>query len=189
MEKIKEKGQLKNKKLLNYGARERTIFWITVFVILFADILIWGTFIGEDNLYVDLLNKFQPPSLDHLFGTDWVGRDMLTRTIKGLSISMKIGILATLTSTIIAVLLGIIGPTFGKKVDFIVTWLIDLVLSVPHTLVVILISIAMGGGIKGIVVGVSLTHWTSLTRVIRAEVMQIMESDYTKIARNFGKSN
>ena len=58
MEKIKEKGQLKNKKLLNYGARERTIFWITVFVILFADILIWGTFIGEDNLYVDLLNKF-----------------------------------------------------------------------------------------------------------------------------------
>ena len=73
MEKIKEKGQLKNKKLLiNYGARERTIFWITVFVILFADILIWGTFIGEDNLYVDLLNKFQPPSLDHLFGTDWV---------------------------------------------------------------------------------------------------------------------
>ena len=58
MEKIKEKGQLKNKKLLiNYGARERTIFWITVFVILFADILIWGTFIGEDNLYVDLLNK------------------------------------------------------------------------------------------------------------------------------------
>ena len=114
MEKIKEKGQLKNKKLLNYGARERTIFWITVFVILFADILIWGTFIGEDNLYVDLLNKFQPPSLDHLFGTDWVGRDMLTRTIKGLSISMKIGILATLTSTIIAVLLGIIGHTFGK---------------------------------------------------------------------------
>ena len=57
MEKIKEKGQLKNKKLLNYGARERTIFWITVFVILFADILIWGTFIGEDNLALFVSNN------------------------------------------------------------------------------------------------------------------------------------
>ena len=189
MEKIKEKGQLKNKKLLNYGARERTIFWITVFVILFADILIWGTFIGEDNLYVDLLNKFQPPSLDHLFGTDWVGRDMLTRTIKGLSISMKIGVLSSIISGIIAVVLGVIGPTCGKRVDSVITWFIDLVLSVPHTLIIILISMAAGGGLKGIVMGVSLTHWTSLTRIIRAEVMQVKEADYTKIAKNFGKSN
>ena len=77
---------------------------------------------------------------------------------------MKIGLLATLTSTIIAIILGIIGPTFGRRVDAVVTWFIDLVLSVPHTLVVILISIAMGGGLKGIVVGVAATHWTSLTR-------------------------
>ena len=188
MENIKDVKKEK-KALFNLGVREKTIFSIGLFVSFFVIILIWGSFIDAENLYVDLLNKFRGPSMSHLFGTDWVGRDMLTRTIKGLSISMKIGLLATLTSTIIAIVLGIIGPTFGKRVDAVVTWFIDLVLSVPHTLVVILISIAMGGGLKGIVVGVAVTHWTSLTRVIRAEVMQIMESDYTKIARNFGKSN
>lgn len=189
MENIKDLKNKDKKSLFNLGVREKTIFSIGLFISFFIIILIWGSFIDAENLYVDLLNKFQAPSMSHLFGTDWVGRDMLTRTIKGLSISMKIGLLATFTSTIIAIVLGIIGPTFGKRVDAVVTWFIDLVLSVPHTLVVILISIAMGGGMKGIVVGVSLTHWTSLTRVIRAEVMQIMESDYTKIARNFGKSN
>ena len=188
MENIKD-VKTEKRALFNLGVREKTIFSIGLFVSFFVIILIWGSFIDAENLYVDLLNKFQAPSMSHLFGTDWVGRDMLTRTIKGLSISMKIGLLATFTSTIIAIVLGIIGPTFGKRVDAVVTWFIDLVLSVPHTLVVILISIAMGGGMKGIVVGVAVTHWTSLTRVIRAEVMQIMESDYTKIARNFGKSN
>ena len=59
----------------------------------------------------------------------------------------------------------------------------------PHALIVILISISVGGGFKGIVLGVSLTHWPSLTRVIRAEIMQIRESDYVKISKKFGKSN
>ena len=189
MESITGSKNNEKKSLFNLGVREKTILSILAFGFFFIAILIWGSFIKADNLYVDLPNKFQTPSLSHLFGTDWVGRDMLTRTIKGLSLSMKIGLLATLTSTIIAIILGIIGPTFGRRVDAVVTWFIDLVLSVPHTLVVILISIAMGGGLKGIVVGVAATHWTSLTRVIRAEVMQIMESDYTKISKNFGKSN
>ena len=114
---------------------------------------------------------------------------MFYRTLKGLSISMSIGVLSSIISGIIAVILGIIGPTCGKRVDSIITWFIDLVLSVPHTLIIILISMSVGGGLKGIVLGVSLTHWTSLTRIIRAEVMQVKESDYTKIAKNFGKSN
>ena len=189
MESITGSKNNEKKSLFNLGVREKTILSILAFGFFFIAILIWGSFIKADNLYVDLPNKFQTPSLSHLFGTDWVGRDMLTRTIKGLSLSMKIGLLATLTSTIIAIILGISGPTFGRRVDAVVTWFIDLVLSVPHTLVVILISIAMGGGLKGIVVGVAATHWTSLTRVIRVEVMQIMESYYTKISKNFGKSN
>jgi len=101
---------------------------------------------------------------------------------------MKIGIFCAVTSAIIAVLLGIAGPIFGGKIDYVISWLVDLVLSVPHTLVIILVSIACGGGLTGIVIGVTVTHWTSLTRVIRAEVMQVKEMEYTKISRKFGKS-
>lgn len=174
---------------LEFGIREKTILSLCIFIIFFMGILIAGSLIDVDKFSIDLVNKNQSPSLSHIFGTDWIGRDMFFRTLKGLSISMKIGVLSSIISGIIAVILGIIGPTCGKKVDFVITWFIDLILSIPHTLIIILISMAAGGGLKGIVLGVSLTHWTSLTRIIRAEVMQVKESDYTKIAKNFGKSN
>lgn len=174
---------------LELGIREKTIFSLSFFIVFFISILIIGSMINPDSFSIDLINKNQSPSLSHVFGTDWIGRDMFYRTLKGLSISMKIGILSSIISGVIAVILGVIGPTCGKNIDSIITWFIDLVLSVPHTLIIILISMAAGGGLRGIVLGVSLTHWTSLTRIIRAEVMQIIEADYTKIARNFGKSN
>ena len=174
---------------LEFGIREKTILSLIIFAVFFITILVAGSMIDPDKFSIDLINKNQSPSMVHIFGTDWIGRDMFFRTLKGLSISMKIGVLSSIISGIIAVILGIIGPTCGKRVDAVITWFIDLVLSVPHTLIIILISMAAGGGLKGIVLGVSLTHWTSLTRVIRAEVMQIKEAEYTKIARNFGKSS
>ena len=174
---------------LEFGIREKTILSLIIFAVFFITILVAGSMIDPEKFSIDLINKNQSPSIMHIFGTDWIGRDMFFRTLKGLSISMKIGVLSSIISGIIAVILGIIGPTCGKRVAAVITWFIDLVLSVPHTLIIILISMAAGGGLKGIVLGVSLTHWTSLTRVIRAEVMQIKEAEYTKIARNFGKSS
>lgn len=189
MERV-EKIQISySQRLFNLGVREKIILFTVTFGTFFIAILIAGGLIDVDSLRVDLLNIFVPPSLEHPFGTDWVGRDMLLRTVKGLSISMKIGMLCSLSSGLIAVLLGVAGPMLGGKVDAAISWLIDLVLSVPHTLIIILISIACGGGMKGIVIGVTLTHWTSLTRIIRAEVMQIKELEYTKISRKFGKSS
>lgn len=173
----------------NLGVREKIIISTAALAASFIAVLVAGSIIDMDSLRVNLVNIFISPSLDHPFGTDWVGRDMLLRTVKGLSISMKIGILCSVTSGFIAMVLGVAAPLFGGKVDYFISWLIDLMLSVPHTLVIILISIAVGGGLKGIVIGVALTHWTSLTRVIRAEVMQIKEMEYTKISRKFGKSS
>lgn len=183
------KSSIRKKASLSFGIREKTILSLGIFITFFILIIIAGSLIDPESFSIDLINKNQSPSIHHFFGTDWIGRDMFFRTLKGLSISMKIGVLSSVISGVIAVILGIIGPTCGKRIDSIITWFIDLVLSVPHTLIIILISMAAGGGLKGIVLGVSLTHWTSLTRIIRAEVMQVKEAEYTKIARNFGKSN
>ncbi|MGL5315490.1 MAG: ABC transporter permease [Peptostreptococcaceae bacterium] len=181
---------LKDKKpLFKLGIREKTILSIILFTLFLTSIMIFGSLITNDQLAISLTNKNLQPSIEYLFGTDWMGRDMFYRTLKGLSLSMKIGIMASCFSGIIALTLGLMGATLGKRVDAFITWLIDLCLSVPHALVIILISIALGGGLKGIVVGVSLTHWPSLTRIIRAEVMQINNSEYAKISRHFGKSN
>ncbi len=176
---------IKTKRL---GVREKAIISAIFFSLIVVLIMIAGRLIPIESIMTDLTNINQAPSADHLFGTDWVGRDMLLRTLKGLNLSIWVGLLCSLTSSLIAVVLGIIGPIFGGVVDEAVAWLVDLVMSIPHTILVILISIAFGGGFKGIVIGVAATHWTSLTRVIRAETIQTMESEYVKTAYKFGKS-
>ncbi|MCQ2486996.1 MAG: ABC transporter permease [Clostridia bacterium] len=173
---------------LKLGTREKAIITASFFTLVVVAIVVAGTLIPDSALLVDLSNANLAPSLEHPFGTDWVGRDMLLRTLKGLKLSIWTGIICSLTSSAIAVVLGILGPILGGWFDEAVSWLVDLVMSIPHTILVILISIACGGGFKGVVIGVAATHWTSLTRVIRAEVLQTMESEYVKSAKRFGKS-
>ena len=170
------------------GVRVRTLSVLFIFTALFIAVLLIGSRIGEEDLLTDLEHIFLIPSVQHLFGTDWVGRDMLLRTLKGMSISMQVGLISTALSVIIALVLGILAPIFGGAADYIVSWLIDFVLSVPHTILIILISIACGGGLRGIITGIVCTHWTSLTRVIRAEVLQSKSAEYIQIAEKFGKS-
>ena len=129
------------------------------------------------------------PSREHVFGTDWLGRDMFTRTMLGLSLSIRVGLIGAIGSTIIAVVLGMAAAMMGKTVDRIVSWLIDLFLSVPHIVTLILISFTVGGGVKGVMIGLIATHWPSLARVIRAEVMQVRSAPYVQISRQLGKSN
>ena len=100
-----------------FGIREKTILSLSIFVVFFIVIIIAGSVINPEKFSIDLINKNQSPSLNHIFGTDWIGRDMFFRTLKGLSISMKIGVLSSIISGIIAVVLGVIGPTCGKRVD------------------------------------------------------------------------
>ena len=73
--------------------------------------------------------------------------------------------------------------------DAAITWVIDLVMGIPHILLLILISYAFGKGFKGVVIGVALTHWTSLARVIRGEVLQLKEALYIQTAKKLGVSN
>ena len=100
--------------------------------------------------------------------------------------SILIGVLAAGVSAVMALILGICAATLGKKVDSAISFAIDTVMGIPHILLLILISYAMGKGLKGVIAGVALTHWTSLARLIRGEVMQLRESEYIQIAGKLG---
>ncbi|MGI6014310.1 MAG: ABC transporter permease [Oscillospiraceae bacterium] len=178
----------KKKKVFALGPREKSLISVILFSLVVIAVMIVGKNIPDSSILPDFSNINQAPQSDHLFGTDWMGRDMFLRTLKGLSLSIWVGLISAVTSSAIAVVLGIIGPVFGGKVDSFICFMVDLVLSIPHTILVILISVACSGGFKGIVVGVAATHWTSLTRVIRAEIMQLKEAEYIKTAEMFGKS-
>lgn len=126
--------------------------------------------------------------MKHIFGTDALGRDVFLRTLKGLSVSLTVGIAASIISAVIAVFVGIAAAAGAKWIDTIVNWVIDLVMSVPHTILIILISFALGRGLKGLLVGIAATHWCSLARLIRAEVLQLRSQQYIEVSRRLGKS-
>lgn len=167
--------------------RTKTLVSISLTGLLLAITVIYALFINSNDIITNFSMVNQSPSLQHLFGTDWLGRDMFMRTLKGLGLSIQIGIMASILSSAIAIVLGLLS-SFNKYLDSLVSGVVDLFLSVPHILLIIIISICLGGGALGVTVGVGVTHWTSLTRVLRAEIKQIQTSDYIKLSKNLGKS-
>nr|WP_223166040.1 ABC transporter permease [Methanobrevibacter millerae] len=166
--------------------RQKTLLTIALTSILLLVIFICGYLI-DANLPTDFSIKMQPPSFEHIFGTDWMGRDMFIRTLKGLSLSIMIGLGASIISSIIATILAFVA-SFNKYCDTFVSWLIDLFASIPHILLIMMISIALGKGAFGVTMAVAFSHWVNLTRVLRAEVLQINTSEYVMLSRKFGKS-
>ncbi|MFC2947829.1 ABC transporter permease [Virgibacillus sediminis] len=166
--------------------RKRSAAVMLLSLLLLAGIAAAGTWTGSERLGVDLDARNQAPSLMHLFGTDWLGRDMFARTVKGLSLSLWVGVIAAFTSSLIAFVLSV-AAVWNSWMDRMVTFLIDLFLSVPHIVLLLLISFAFGGGFIGVTVGLALTHWPSLARVLRAEIMQVKHTEYTQISRRMGK--
>ncbi|WZL74965.1 ABC transporter permease [Clostridiaceae bacterium 35-E11] len=155
---------------------------------LMGTILLASQMLGEESIATHFEAQNLSPSWTHPFGTDWLGRDMFVRTIKGLALSIRIGILTSTVSVMIALVLGMVAATLGKVADSIVSWIVDLFLGMPHLVALILIAFALGGGAKGVIIGVSLTHWPSLTRVIRGEIMQLRATEFVQVSRRLGKS-
>ncbi|KRF04888.1 peptide ABC transporter permease [Paenibacillus sp. Soil766] len=168
----------------------RLKIWISTMIALFVllTLIAMSMWLDDSGLATNLTQRNVEPSTLHPFGTDWLGRDMFTRTMKGLLLSLKVGLTAGISSVVIASIMGLTAAVMGRMVNRFINWLTDLFLSVPHLVTLLLISFVLGGGAKGIIIGVALTHWPSLSRVIRAEVMQIQTAPYVVISRNFGKS-
>lgn len=163
------------------------VFLISSLSILIILLLI-GIILPQSTVDINLSDIKQAPSAHHIFGTDWLGRDMLCRTLKGLSVSMEVGIITAVASCVIAVILGASAAYFGGKVDSVIKWLTDVTMGMPMTIFLIMISVLVGKGKKGIILGVVLTHWVHLARIIRVEVMQIRNRQYIAQSRSFGKS-
>ena len=170
------------------GNRKLTLAAMVFAVAALAAVVVAGVLATDAATATDFAQKNLAPSPAHPFGTDWMGRDMLLRTLAGLSTSVLVGLLAAGASSVIALVLGAVAALGGKKADAVVTWLIDLMLGIPHIVLLILISFALGKGFWGVAIGVAVTHWPSLTRVLRAEILQCKQSAFVAVARKLGQS-
>ena len=176
---------------------EKSIFWnrrrqtacsIWAAVAYLAIGLLAGLLISPQWYQVDYHMVFAPPSFIHPFGTDYMGRDMFFRSLKGLSNSIMVGLASTAVSSVIALALGVAAAVKGGVVDRFVNWCVDLCMGIPHLILLLLISFMMGRGAKGVLAAVALTHWPELTRLVRAEVLQIRSAQYVQASYRMGKS-
>ena len=173
----------KRKRLSN---RKVTLGCFVGAVIVLAAVIVAGRIVEPAAMATDFAAKNLAPCPAHPFGTDWMGRDMFLRTLAGLSTSVLVGLAAAVASSVVAIVLGCVAALGGKRADAVVTWLIDLLMGIPHIVLLILISCAIGKGFWGVTIGIALTHWTNLTRVVRAEVLQCKESGFVAVARKLG---
>ncbi|MBQ6809065.1 MAG: ABC transporter permease [Firmicutes bacterium] len=168
--------------------RRRTLLLLLLSLSFLLLISISGALLEPASQLSDLSQKNLSPSLSHPFGTDALGRDMLFRSLAGLSRSIRVGLLTAVCSAALSLLLAMLSALGGKCLRSLVSFLTDLVLGIPHILLLLLISYACGKGFWGVTLGVSLSHWPSLSRVLRAEILQVKDSAYVQTARKLGAS-
>lgn len=167
-------------------ARRRMLAALICAAVLLLAVTVAGALLGGPAGATDFASKNLGPSPVHPFGCDWMGRDMFVRTVAGLSRSLFVGVLAALCSAAIALVLAFAAALGGRRADAAVGFLIDLVMGVPHIVLLILISYALGRGFWGVSVGIALTHWPSLARVLRAEVLQLRAQPWMAQVRRLG---
>ena len=170
------------------GNRRRILVGIAAAAAFLIVVAVAGRLLWDAALATNFGEKNLAPCAAHLFGTDWMGRDMLARTLAGLSTSVFVGLLSAGCSALIALALAVVASLGGRCADAAVSWLTDLMMGIPHIVLLILVSYALGRGFWGVTIAVATTHWGSLARVLRAEILQVKDAPYIKLARAAGAS-
>lgn len=139
------------------------------------------------EIHKDMINLW--PSTSNWFGTDNLGRDVFSRVWQGARVSIAIGIVGALVDAIIGAAYGGISGYFGGIVDDIMMRIIEILVSIPHLIVVILIMIIFGQGIPQLIIAMTVTGWCYMARLVRGQVMQIKEQEYILAASALGASS
>ena len=134
----------------------------------------------------DLLNRLQGMSAQHIFGTDQLGRDVLSRMIYGARTSLLIGLVPTLVSMLLGAVLGLISGYLGKAADFIIMRLADVTMAFPSLLLAMVVMYTLGRGIINIFLALTIVSWAGTARVVRAQTLSIREKEYVEAARGIG---
>jgi peptide/nickel transport system permease protein/oligopeptide transport system permease protein len=169
------------------------IVWISIIVAIAITADLWvpqwlGSPTDTDTTMSSTMSKL-PPSAEHPFGTDALGRDVLCRVIYGSRISLAVGVLATAISTVLGLIMGALAAYYGGIWDTIIMRLADIFLAFPYTLFVIVLLAVIGQGIQNVFIAIGILGWPSIARVFRSAILSVKENDYVDAARAMGASD
>lgn len=155
------------------------IFLLAIFGPIFSPYSYEATSLADKNL---------PPSMQHLFGSDDLGRDMFVRVCYGARISLTVGIAAAFIDMFIGVIWGGTAAYFGGRVDEVMMRIVDILFSLPYVLVVTLLVVIMEPGIVTMIIALSIIGWITMARIVRSHILQLREQEYVLASRTFGAS-
>lgn len=160
-----------------------------VVVLLFALSILAPWIAPCDPTAIDLKNILQPPSAKHWFGTDQLGRDVLSRMIWGAQISLKVGFVSTGIAILIGTILGAVAGYYGRWVDAVIMRFVDIMLCFPTFFLILAVIAFLEPSIWNIMIIIGATGWMGITRLVRADFISLKERDFVQAARVIGASD
>lgn len=165
---------------------------IFIFSLIFLGILLILTLIAPiipiDPNATNVSYMSKPPSWQHLFGTDEIGRDYFIRVLYGGRISLLVGVLAMITATTIGTVVGLISGYFGGIVDNLLMRCVDILSAIPWLVLVIVLSVFLKPGLPTVIIVIGGFSWMKIARLIRAETLSVKEREYVVYAQFLGEN-
>jgi peptide/nickel transport system permease protein len=169
------------------ASRNGAVGLVLVAVVLFTGIIA-PFVIPYDPYAIDMDTALSAPSLAHPLGTDFFGRDVLSRLIVGARISLVVSILARLIAIVIGTSLGLCAGYFGGRTDGVIMRLADITLAYPGLLLLIAVMAAVGPSLASLILALGVVGWAGVARLVRAQVLSIKEREYVLAIRSIGSS-
>jgi len=168
--------------------------WIVIFGSVIILVLILAAIFAPllapyDPYQINLVESIQQPSAHHLLGTDEMGRDVLSRIIYGTRIALLVGVIVVTVSGAIGMLLGLIAGYFGGWTETIIMRLMDALMSLPPLILMLAISVMLGGGLKNVLAALAVGFMPTYCRLMCGQVLSAKENDYILAANVIGASN
>ena len=161
-----------------------------VILVIFIFGAVFGPFLcSQDPLAQNVSIMHQGPSIEHWFGTDYLGRDVFTRIVYGARVSLSISLIGVVCGSVIGILLGVCAGYFGKWVDSVISRAMDILLAFPGLLLGIMIVAIMGKGLLNTAIAIAVMSIPSVARMVRGVVMGLRSSEYINACKVMGASN
>lgn len=181
-----EPGRSRARPVRHLLARPGVALSALVVILVAVAAFVPGVFTSRDPLVGVPREKLQPPSWQHLFGTDEIGRDLFTRVVYGTGLSLESAVIAVLLGLVVGALAGLVAGFAGGRLDDVIMRVADVLLAIPALLMSLAMVAALGFGALHVAIAVGITTVANFARVMRAEVLKVRGAVYVEAARAMG---